>query len=351
MLYPIILSGGFGGRLWPTSRTHRPKQFIPLISEKTLLQETLIRLAGLKNLGSPTFITNVRHRFIVAEQVRAIDLQPRRIYLEPVGRNTAPAIAISAFDIVENHEDGLLLVLPSDHVILNIRSFHKAIREATVLANHDYLVTFGILPTAPKTGYGYIQQGELLKNGTQGKGYQVAAFVEKPNRHTAQKYVESKNYLWNSGIFMFKASRYLEELKAHAPAVYEASQKAYQQARQDVDFMWLDEDLFSQSPDLSIDYAIMEKTSQAAVVPVDMGWSDVGSWGALWEVVNKDIHGNAALGNVYMKEVSNCYIRSDKEIVAALGIDGLIVIDTDDALLIAHMDKEQEVKDVFKRLM
>ncbi len=350
MLFPIILSGGFGGRLWPTSRTHRPKQFISLVTDKTLLQETLIRLAGLKETAAPTFITNTRHRFIVAEQVRAIGLNSRRIYLEPVGRNTAPALAIAAFDVLKTDPEGMLLVLPSDHVILNVRSFHKAIREASILALKDYLVTFGVLPTAAKTGYGYIRKGKAIENGVR-KGYEVAAFVEKPDKATAQNYLDCKEYLWNSGIFMFKATRYLEALQAHAPLIYEKSLIAYQQAREDVDFTWLNESEFGQCPDLSIDYAIMEKTQDAAVIPVDMGWSDVGSWGALWEVVGKDVQGNVAQGNVYMKDVSNCYIRSDKEIVAALGIDGLIVIDTNDALLIAHMDKEQEVKDVFKRLM
>jgi mannose-1-phosphate guanylyltransferase/mannose-6-phosphate isomerase len=212
----------------------------------------------------------------------------------------------------------------------------------------NYLVTFGILPTTPKTGYGYIRQGNQLDDR---EGYTVAEFVEKPNRETAQRYLDSKEYFWNSGIFVFKASQYLDELKRHAPLVYEKSELAYRHLRYDRDFTWLDEKRFSECPEDSIDYAIMEKTSHAAVIPVDIGWSDIGSWGALWEMVGKDARGNAASGRVYMKDVSNCYIKSDKEIVAALGIDGLIIIDTNDALLIAHMDKEQEVKDVFKKLM
>lgn len=351
MLFPLILSGGFGGRLWPVSRTSKPKQFIPLLTEHTLLQETVFRLNGLNAINPPTLICNVQHRFIAAEQLRAIDVQPRRIYLEPVGRNTAPAVAIAAFDVMDADPDGILLVLPSDHVILHVPSFHKAIRQATELAKHDYLVTFGLLPTSPHTGYGYIQQGEALKNEFQGQGYQVAAFVEKPNREKAQAYLDARSYLWNSGIFMFKASRFLEELLAHAPEVYAKSRETYQKARHDMEFSHLDENLFAQCADISIDYAIMEKTDKAAVIPVDMGWSDVGSWGALWEIANKDAAGNASDGHVYMKDVSNCYIKSNKEIVAALGISGLIIIETDTALLVAHMEKEQEVKDVFKKLM
>jgi mannose-1-phosphate guanylyltransferase/mannose-6-phosphate isomerase len=351
MIFPVILSGGFGGRLWPVSRASYPKQFISLITENTLLQETLLRLSGLPELGHPILVCNTRHRFIAAEQLRAIDVKPRRIFLEPIGRNTAPAIAVSALDLQENDPDATMLVLPSDHVILHVPSFHKAIREGEVLARAGYMVTFGILPTSPKTGYGYIRQGKILENGARGKGYAVEAFVEKPDVETAKQYLESRQYLWNSGIFMFKASKYLDELREHAPALYEASLEVYRTTRHDVDFSWLDEAVFESCPSDSIDYAIMEKTQKAAVVPVDMGWSDVGSWGALWEVVSKDIHGNAANGHVFMKDVSNCYIKSGKEIVAALGIDDLIVIDTDDALLIAHMSKEQEVKDVFKKLM
>lgn len=349
MLFPVILSGGFGGRLWPVSRVSNPKQFLPLITEKTLLQETIIRLQGLPELGLPTLVCNQRHRFIAAEQLRAIDIRPRKIFLEPIGRNTAPAIAIAAEDVLKESSDALILVLPSDHVILNIPSFHQAIEEAVVLANQGYLMTFGIVPTAPKTGYGYIQQGSFL-NGDK-RSYQVGRFVEKPDEATARQYLKSRQYLWNSGIFLFRADRYLEELRSKTPEIARWSSAALERSRQDIDFCWLDRAAFEACPSDSIDYAIMEKTKQAAVIPVDMGWSDVGSWGALWEVVNKDSHGNATHGHIYMKDVSNCYIKSDKEIVAALGINDLIIIDTGDALLIAHRNKEQEVKDVFKKLM
>jgi mannose-1-phosphate guanylyltransferase/mannose-6-phosphate isomerase len=321
------------------------------MTDSSLLQETLLRLSGLQGLANPTLICNYRHRFIAAEQARSIDIQPRRIYLEPVGRNTAPAVAIAAMDIASTDPEALMLVLPSDHVVLNVGSFHKAVEDASLLAQEDYLVTFGIIPTAPKTGYGYIRQGQLLSGNQNAKGYRVAEFVEKPNLETAKYYLESGEYHWNSGMFVFKAAKYLEELQQHAPRIYEKSGAAYQSLRQEQDFAWLDQQAFSACPEDSIDYAIMEKTRHAAVIPVDIGWSDIGSWGALWEMVGKDAKGNAANGHVYMKDVSNCYIKSNKEIVAALGIDGLIIIDTQDALLIAHMDKEQEVKDVFKKLM
>jgi mannose-1-phosphate guanylyltransferase/mannose-6-phosphate isomerase len=348
-LFPVILSGGFGGRLWPVSRAHYPKQFLPLITDRSLLQETALRLVGLENIEAPTLICNERHRFIVAEQLQASQIQARRIFLEPVGRNTAPAIAIAAWDIAETDSNGVMLVTPSDHVILHVPSFHKAIESGIKLAQQGYLATFGVLPTSPKTGYGYIKCGNPIETDKQ--QLNVDAFVEKPDLPTAERYLESQNYLWNSGIFVFKASVFLEQLKQYAPDIYQASLNAHQNIQTDTDFARLRQTDFEQCPSDSIDYAVMEKTDRAAVIPVDMGWSDVGSWGSLWEVVSKDASGNATNGHVYLKDVSNCYIKSQKEIVAALGIDDLIVIDTDDALLIAHMDKEQEVRDVFKKLM
>lgn len=346
-LFPVILSGGFGGRLWPVSRAHYPKQFLSLITEHSLLQETMFRLSGMENVEAPTLICNTRHRFIAAEQLRSTQIKPRRIFLEPVGRNTAPAVAITAFDVLASDPDGVLLVMPSDHVILHVPSFQKSVRDSVKLAQADHLVTLGIIPTSPKIGYGYIKQGNALNQNS----YQVEAFVEKPDLKTAKQYLDTPGYLWNSGIFIFKAKTYLDELQKFSPQIYQACEKTYQAIRQDMDFSWLDEFAFEQCPSDSIDYAIMEKTQKAAVIPVDMGWSDVGSWGSLWEVVSKDAQGNSANDHVYLKDVSNCFIKSKKEIVAALGIDNLIVIDTDDALLIAHRNKEQEVKDVFKKLM
>lgn len=348
MLYPVILSGGFGGRLWPVSRTSLPKQFIPLVTDYTLLQETVLRLQGVNELNPPILICNEQHRFIAAEQLRELSIDTRRTYLEPVGRNTAPAIAIAAFDIHKDDPDGCMLVLPSDHLILNKQSYHRAIESALKLANDNWLVTFGILPTAPKTGYGYIRKGMQLNTQY---GNKVAEFVEKPCYEVASSYLESGEYLWNSGIFLFKASVFLEELKKLSPEIYQSSLDAYENIRHEREFSWIDPVDFEKCPSDSIDYAVMEKTTKAAVIPVDMGWSDVGSWGALWEVVNKDAAGNVPKGNIFMKDVTNCYIRSDREVIAALGVRDLIIIDTDDALLVAHMDKEQEVKDVFKKLM
>lgn len=347
MLFPIVLSGGFGGRLWPVSRASLPKQFIQFLTDKTLIQETLTRLHGIGNLSAPTVVCNVRHRFVAAEQARQIGMELRRIFLEPSGRNTAPAIAITALDALSVDPDAILMILPSDHAISHLPSFHQATQDAVKLAEDGYLVTFGILPTAPKTGYGYIQKGEKINK----KDFKVGRFVEKPDMNTAKAYLDSKEYLWNSGIFMFKASQFLEELRTWSPLIYKHSLQAFKKTRHDIDFSWIDAEAFEACPDDSIDYAVMEKTSRAAVIPVDMGWSDVGSWGTLWEVVNKDALGNATYGNVFLKDVNNCYIKSSKEIVATLGLDNLIIIDTDDALLVAHRDKEQEVKDVFKKLM
>jgi mannose-1-phosphate guanylyltransferase/mannose-6-phosphate isomerase len=347
VLFPVILSGGFGGRLWPVSRASLPKQFIPFLTDKTLLQETLARLHGLDKTAPHSLICNSAHRFLAAEQVRQIGMTPRRIFLEPCSRNTAPAIALTAFDILESDPDGVLLVLPSDHTILHLPSFHQAIKDAMAVAEQGYLVTFGVQPNSPKTGYGYIQQGEKIDF----RSYHVSRFVEKPDAETAKSYLDAKTYLWNSGIFMFKASCFLEELKQFCPETFRLARQALAQTRHELDFSWIDKTLFEQCHDESIDYALMEKTRLAAVIPVDMGWSDIGSWGSLWEIVNKDSCGNSTEGNVFLKDVSNCYIKSSREIVAMLGLDNLIIIDTNDALLVAHRDKEQEVKAVFRKLM
>lgn len=348
-LHPVILSGGFGGRLWPVSRENYPKQFISLIGEHTLLQETILRLQGLPNLGHPSLVCNSRHRFIAAEQLRAIQVEPHHIFLEPIGRNTAPALAVVAHDLLATDPNALMLVAPSDHIILNVPSFHHAIQKGRQYAEQNELVTFGVLPTSPKVGYGYIQKGPAFNE--QEIAYQVQRFVEKPNYTTAEAYLQSRQYLWNSGIFLFKVKTFLDELKQWAPDIFEQSRIALQQAREDIDFVWLDETAFAACPENSIDYAVMEHTKKAVVLPVDMGWSDVGSWGALWEIAGKDTHGNVTNGRIFMKDVSNCYIQSNKDIVATLGVQDLIIIDTEDALLIAHRHQEQEVKNVFKRLM
>ncbi len=349
MIFPVILSGGFGGRLWPLSRVKMPKQFIPLLSENSLFQEAVIRTRGIAGIQPPTLICNTKHRFIAAEQLRKMNVPPRQILLEPVGRNTAPAILVSALQIAQENPDGVMLVMPSDHLILDIPNFKKAVLDGQILSQQDYLVTFGIIPNQPKTGYGYIQQGEPIESVD--VGYRVRQFVEKPNLPTAEKYLAAGDYFWNSGIFMFKASTVVKEFEQFAPAMVTAARNSLDKARQDKDFCWLDQPSFELSPSDSIDYALMEKTSRASVIPVSMGWSDVGSWGSLWEVVNKDAVGNVIDGNVFTKSVSNCYIKSEKEVVAALGISDLIVIETDDALLVAHRDNEQDVKEVFNKLM
>lgn len=358
MLYPVILSGGYGGRLWPVSRVSQPKQFIPLVSDHSLLQETVLRIynpenAAFHNMAQPTIVCNRNHRFMAAEQIRRLDIPTRQIILEPVGKNTAPAIAIAALDIqsgqYDKNQDNMLLVLPADHIILDISKFHQAIHQGMLLAQQNYLVTFGVIPGEPKTGYGYIETGETIPDFQ--NGFRVKSFTEKPDSNTAEGYLASGRHVWNSGIFLMKADVYLTELERYAPDIYHACVATWEKSHQDTDFCWLDEALFQACPSDSMDYAIMEKTRQAAVIPVDVGWSDVGSWSSLWEVVAKDSEGNVALGNIYKKDVYNSYIRSDKEIVAALGVQNLIIIDTADALLIAHRDREQDVKEVFYKLM
>lgn len=349
MIFPVILSGGFGGRLWPLSRVKMPKQFISILGEKSLFQEALVRIQGINGMQAPTLICNTMHRFIAAEQLRSMHIPPRKILLEPVARNTAPAILCAALQVARENPEGVMLVMPSDHLILDVPSFKKAVEDGYQVCQQNQLVTFGIIPNQPKTGYGYTKQGSKLE-GTEA-GYKVHQFVEKPDLETAKEYLASGDYFWNSGIFMFKASTVIEEFNHFAEPMVAACQKAVDNAREDKDFCWLDKNSFERSPSDSIDYALMEKTSRAAVIPVSMGWSDVGSWGSLWEVSSKDASGNTIDGNVFQKDISNCYIKSNKEVIAALGINDLIIIDTEDALLVAHRDKEQDVKEVFKKLM
>jgi len=326
-----------------------PKQFLALLSDHSLFQEAVIRTQGIAGMQSPTLVCNIQHRFIAAEQLRHINVPAQQIVLEPVGRNTAPAILVTALQIAQDHPDGVMLVMPSDHLILDVANFRKAVQDGEKLAQQGYLVTFGIIPNQPKTGYGYIRQGEPVEEVS--VGHRVKQFVEKPNEATAEKYLASGDYFWNSGIFMFRANDVLTEFEKFAPAMVAATRASLNQARNDKDFCWLDKSAFEACPSDSIDYAILEKTDRAAVIPVSMGWSDVGSWGSLWEVINKDAAGNVVDGNVFLSDVSNCYIKSSKEVIATLGISDLIIIDTDDALLVAHRSKEQDVKDVFKRLM
>jgi mannose-1-phosphate guanylyltransferase len=338
-MIPVILSGGSGTRLWPLSRTQYPKQFLKLNSSQTMLQETVTRLGALDFVS---IICNEEHRFLVAEQMREIG-QKCSIFLEPVGRNTAPAIALAALDAVAKGQGNeALLVLSSDHVIDQADVFLQAVKAAEPLAKAGYLVTFGTVPTKPETGYGYIKAGSTVLEG--GSAYPVAQFVEKPDASTAQQYLDAGDYYWNSGMFMFTADRYIQELEAHRPDILSACKAAMATTTPDLDFIRIDKAAFEACPDDSIDYAVMEKTDKAAVIPLDAGWSDVGSWSALWEIKQKDANGNVLQGDVITEASQNCMIVGGERLVTALGVDDLIIVDTKDALMVAHKDKVQDVK-------
>ncbi|HGS4779579.1 mannose-1-phosphate guanylyltransferase/mannose-6-phosphate isomerase [Vibrio cholerae] len=345
MLLPVIMAGGSGSRLWPLSRSLYPKQFISLASNKSMLQETITRLNSLEH-KDPLLICNQDHRFIVAEQLRQQNIGHGGIILEPVGRNTAPAIALAALHAIKHGDDPLLLVLAADHVIQNQAAFTEAVKNAVMPAEQGMLVTFGLVPTVPETGYGYIKQGEAAGE----TAYRVAQFVEKPNLTTAEQYLASGKYYWNSGMFLFKASRYLKELNAHRPDILHACELAMQGARGDLDFVRIEEASFTDCPEDSIDYAVMEKTQDALVVPMDAGWSDVGSFSALWEVSPKDGQGNVMVGDVIAEQTHNSYIYAQNKLVSTVGVDNLVIIETKDAVLVANKDKVQDVKNVVNKL-
>lgn len=341
-IQPVILSGGSGTRLWPLSREAYPKQFLPLAGELTMLQATWKRVAPIAARG-PLVIANEEHRFVAAEQLQQVGAEPAAIILEPIGRNTAPAIAVAALEATRDGADALLLVLPSDHVITDEAAFRAAVQSAAGAADAGKLVTFGIVPTGPETGYGYIKAAE-------GQGARaVERFVEKPDLDTATAYVTSGQYYWNSGMFLFKASRYLQELERFQPAMLAGSRSAWQQARRDADFTRLDKDAFTAVPSDSIDYAVMEKTADAVVVPLDAGWNDVGSWTALRDVSQQDGDGNAHLGDVIAIDCRNTYAYGQR-LVAMVGLDDVIVVETDDAVLVGKADRMQEVKAVVAQL-
>lgn len=343
-MIPVLLSGGSGTRLWPYSRSLYPKQFLPLTGDRTLLQQTVERLQGSVAHADSIVICNNDHRFMVAEQLRAIGAKPSAIVLEPAARNTAPAVALAALQATRHHEDPVLLVLPADHAINNLPAFHKAIEQAADAARQDKLVTFGIVPTHAETGYGYIRaSGDKAVRP-------VAEFVEKPDAATAEHYLKSGDYFWNSGMFAFRAETFLQELEKHAPDILNASREALDKARSDLDFIRADQEAFGKCPEDSIDYAVMEKTDKAVVIPLDAGWSDVGSWQALWDIAEKDADGNACKGDVITEDSHNNYIQSDRKLVATLGVDDLVVVETDDAILVAARDKVQNVKTLVNRL-
>ena len=350
MLIPVILSGGAGTRLWPLSRELYPKQLLALTGERTMIQQTVLRLEGLA-AAAPVVVCNEAHRFLVAEQLRQLDVEPQAIVLEPMGRNTAPAIALAAHAVLKKGGakaagDPLLLVLPADHVIRDVPAFHKAIHAAVGAAQAGQLVTFGIVPTAAETGYGYIQRGPA---GGSGPVHRIARFVEKPSAALAQDFVASGEYYWNSGMFLFGARRYLEELERLAPQIASACAEAFEAAKADLDFTRIDKQRFQACPADSIDYAVMEKTSEAVVVPLDAGWSDVGSWAALHEASESDAHGNVSRGDVICEDSQGCYLYSESRLVAAVGLKDHVVVETKDAVLVAPRSHVQDVKKlVFK---
>jgi mannose-1-phosphate guanylyltransferase len=345
MLLPIILAGGSGTRLWPLSRELYPKQFHALAGSRTMLQETVTRLQGL-DCESPLVICNEEHRFIAAEQLRQIGEEGATILLEPVGRNTAPAIALAALYASRSGEDPVLLVLAADHLIQQPDRFRESVGKAVPLAEGGRLVTFGIVPDRPEIGYGYIRRGAPLGDD----GFGVEKFEEKPDHETAEAYVRDGGYYWNSGMFLFRASAFLNELKRFQPEILDACEQAIGAIEQDMDFVRIDADKFRASPAISIDYAVMEKTSAAALVPLDAGWNDIGSWSALWDVQERDGEGNALTGDVLALDSKDILVRAESRLVATVGVENLVIVETKDAVLVAHKDHVQNVKDIVERI-
>ncbi len=346
MLVPVILSGGAGTRLWPLSRELHPKQLLALTSERTMLQETALRVAGIEH-DPPVVVCNEAHRFLVAEQLRQLDIVPRSIVLEPFGRNTAPAIALAALAALKSSpgKDPVLLVLPADHVVRDVKAFQEAVKVARSSAGQGRLATFGIVARTPETGFGYIRRGE-----PSGDAWRIAQFVEKPPLERAKQFVQSGEYYWNSGMFAFRAQRYLQELERLAPAIAAACRKAFDEAKTDLDFTRIDARAFEACPSDSIDYAVMEKTSDAVVVPLDAGWSDVGSWSALHEASAPDGDGNVLRGDVLVEDSKGCYLHSESRLVTAVGLRDHVVVETKDAVLVAPKDNVQAVKKLVARI-
>ncbi|MFW0755445.1 mannose-1-phosphate guanylyltransferase/mannose-6-phosphate isomerase [Pseudomonas sp. H11T01] len=346
MIFPVIIAGGNGSRLWPLSRQLNPKQFLPLAdTELSMLQATILRLRGL-DAALPRLICNEQHRFLAAEQLRQLDMEQASILLEPVGRNTAPAIALAALQACSEAQDPILLVLAADHLIQDVPAFHASIQAARPLAADGKLVTFGIVPNGPETGYGYIEKGEAVGTG----GFAVNRFVEKPDLATARDYLASGNFFWNSGMFMFRASRYLQELERFQPKILAACRAALEGGAQDMHFTRVDHNAFAACPEDSIDYAVMEKTADAVMVPLDAGWSDIGSWSALWDVSPKDAEGNVFKGDVLSQATRNSYVHADSRLVTTVGVEDLVIVETKDAILVAHKDRVQDVKKLVEQI-
>ncbi len=351
-IHPVILSGGSGTRLWPLSREHYPKPLLPLLAERSLLQDTVCRMDGLPDVASPIFVCNEEHRFLIAEQIRQIGKSCSSIILEPTGRNTAPALTVAALYALDQDADAVLLAMPADHIIRDLAAFHNAVQHGALLAAAGRLVTFGTLPVSPETGYGYIRKGapEGQSNGSDAQWYGVAKFVEKPDAETAAAYLASGEYLWNSGIFMMLASRWLDELQRFRPDIVAACQHAYQDGRRDGDFLRVAREAFEACPSDSIDYAVMEKTDHACVVPLDAGWSDVGTWSSLSAAHTADAQGNVIRGDVYAHDTRNSLLLGQHRFIGAVGVDNLIVVETADAVLVAHKGRAQEVKEIVEQL-
>ena len=341
LIHPVILSGGSGTRLWPLSREHYPKQLLCLLGDETLLQQTVTRLNGLENVAPPVFVCNEEHRFLVAEQVRQIGIGAPDIILEPVGRNTAPALTLAALALLKDKGDAVMLVMPADHAIQDTSGFQRAVNQGLALAEDGRLVTFGIVPTTAETGYGYIKRGE---------GNAVAEFVEKPDYQTAQRYLAAGDYLWNSGIFMLRASAWIDELGRYQPDILRHCRAAHEGGKRDADFYRVNSESFASCPSDSIDYAVMEKTDRAMVVPLDAGWSDIGAWSALWEVSDRDADGNVVQGDVYAHDTKNTLLIAQHRLLGTVGVEDLIVVETPDAVLVAHKDHAQNVREVVNRL-
>lgn len=345
MIKPVILSGGVGARLWPLSREHLPKQLIPLLGgEYSLFQETLIRLSKIPETAPPIVVCNQNHRFMAAAQMQALNVNHSEIILEPSGRNTCPAIAVAALAALKNGDDPDLLVLPADHLIKDAAVFASIVQQGTELSKDGNIITFGIVPDRPETGYGYIRKGDCVPGHPDSLACVVREFSEKPDYERARAFLDSKEYYWNSGMFMFRASVFIDELGRLSPQILDSCRHSYENATRDLDFTRLEESSFTSCPNISIDYAVMEKTPRAVVIPLDVGWSDVGSWLSIHEVCEKDESRNVVTGDVVLEDVSNSFIHSENRLVAALGVKDLIIVDTKDALLVSSINRSQDVK-------
>jgi mannose-1-phosphate guanylyltransferase/mannose-6-phosphate isomerase len=346
-LYPVILSGGSGSRLWPLSREHFPKPLLPLVSDRTLLQETACRLDPVPGIGEAVYVCNEEHRFLVAEQVAQLGKKPATIILEPQGRNTAPALTLAALYLVARDPEAMMVVMPADHVMTQPQRFVEAVQLGSVSAQSGSLVTFGVLPDSPETGYGYIRRNGELEGGA---AYTVAKFVEKPDLQTAERYVDAGDYYWNSGIFLMRADSWLEEIGKHCADILDCCRQSLEQGKQDIDFMRVNKPAFIACPSDSIDYAVMEKTQRGVVVPISAGWSDVGAWSALWKVCPQDADGNVVQGDVIAQDTRNAFLVAQHRCLATVGVENIIVVETADAVLVADKDKAQDVKEIVRRL-